>query len=153
LNSADAKAYLSPEFICRSTRAWREYPGQGSSVHWDFDENARRFVQGHLRLCHVRPRNIDSAERKCNLEGFWKHGGTLCERQNNLFFPGRIRGEIHRPEGFVARDEVCLSKRLSHVVFSRRRASRRDHIYSAVGLAIRQEGRVVLLTSNIERGN
>ena len=58
---------------------------------------------------------------------------------NNLFFPGGIRGEIHRPEGFVVRDEVCLSKRLSHVVFSRRRASRRDCIHSAVGLAIRKE--------------
>jgi len=38
LDSADAKAYLSAELIGRSTRAWREYPGQGSSIHWDFDE-------------------------------------------------------------------------------------------------------------------
>jgi len=44
-------------------------PGQGSGIHWDFDENPRRFLQGDLRLCLLRSLNFDWAERKCNLEG------------------------------------------------------------------------------------
>src|SRR5437868_2806610 len=147
MDRADAKAYLSAGFICRSTRVWREYPGQGSGIHWDVDENARRFVQGDLRLCLLRPRNFDSAERNRNLEDFWNKRGTLSERQNNLFFPGGIRGEIHRPERFVVRDEMCLSKGLSHVVFSRRRASRRDCVHSAVGLAIRKKRLVLVIAA------
>jgi len=77
-----------------------------------------------------------------------KASGISEERfLNNLFFPGGIRGETHRPERFVVRDEMCLSKGLSHVVFSRRRASRRDCVHSAVGLAIRKKRLVLVIAA------
>ena len=93
MNSAGAKAYLSAEFICRSTRAWREYPGQGSGIHWDFDENTRRFVQSNLRVCLLRPLNFDSPNGSVTL----KASGIDEEH----FVNGKIT--YFSPAGFVVK--------------------------------------------------